>query len=184
MLQPLFQLYSLVSIHALTRRATLPLLFISLLQYCFNPRPHAEGDHLVFDWTDHSTGFNPRPHAEGDRCCTALRPVCSSFNPRPHAEGDSIRRPIDWQPSKFQSTPSRGGRHCKGDWATGGQVSIHALTRRATYPQYQTSTSRVFQSTPSRGGRQNVQEFSKSVILFQSTPSRGGRQPFSVQIGE
>ena len=38
-------------------------------------------------------------------------------------------------PKKFQSTPSRGGRHDFGiDYHYAKKISIHALTRRATRP--------------------------------------------------
>ena len=98
----------------------------------------------------------------------------------------------------FQSTPSRGGRHFRAlrlartllvsihaltrraTWQqsydpTNAIVSIHALTRRATHIHLQIQTSWKFQSTPSRGGRPSTCSRSKAAAKFQSTPSRGGR---------
>ena len=77
-------------------------------------------------------------------------------------------------------------------------VSIHALTRRATFRICSKRVNSRFQSTPSRGGRPDARRLGKrgnsfnprphaegdkrtkrgwvATIRFQSTPSRGGRQ--------
>ena len=143
------------------------------------------------------------------------------FQSTPSRGGRLAEHPIDVTAAKFQSTPSRGGRlRCsyqksenkefQSTPSRGGRpnmlyfqfavldVSIHALTRRATFPKkaklgqccvsihaltrratFTNSNSKgtaLFQSTPSRGGR--LQSFHASWIftLFQSTPSRGGRR--------
>ena len=101
-----------VSIHALTRRATNGGGFLVAQCRCFNPRPHAEGD---FPWLKNLIGE-------------------TSFNPRPHAEGDPTNVTSKSKESTFQSTPSRGGR-LMGlfRYPIKTNVSIHALTRRATF---------------------------------------------------
>ncbi len=57
-------------------------------------------------------------------------------------------------PRRFQSTPSRGGRHIvTGRTKEVNEISIHALTRRATQHGGTAAVQCGFQSTPSRGGR-------------------------------
>ena len=77
-----------VSIHALTWRATSPLPCISDELYSFNPRPHMEGDFFGMAVGQHTKSFNPRPHMEGDPALLIIRQERTSFNPRPHMEGD------------------------------------------------------------------------------------------------
>ncbi len=59
---------------------------------------------------------------------------------------------------------------------TGCIISIHALTRRATFEREKRKCTLIFQSTPSRGGRHGSLSQSSKSRIFQSTPSRGGRQ--------
>ena len=56
----------LVSIHALTWRATYDSRTIIYNFFSFNPRPHMEGDIVNFQLIFHKISFNPRPHMEGD----------------------------------------------------------------------------------------------------------------------
>ena len=76
------------------------------------------------------------------------------FNPRPHEEGD-LRGSVAFGIGReFQSTPSRGGRPCRRLLLrVAAEISIHALTRRATICATVSQSARLFQSTPSRGGR-------------------------------
>ena len=76
----------------------------------FNPRPHAEGDKKQIFGENGGFCFNPRPHAEGDGIVIVLFTLMTGFNPRPHAEGDFIEQRMSDRVD----------------------VSIHALTRRAT----------------------------------------------------
>ena len=55
--------------------------------------------------------FNPRPHEEGDHGAAIAGRTKKNFNPRPHEEGD-VGSPLEY--STYV-------------------ISIHALTRRATY---------------------------------------------------
>ena len=147
----------IVSIHALTRRATV-VSGSMIPRRRFNPRPHTEGDRKAqieanlkeaFQSTPSHGGrlcprdsvchrggvsihaltrratrakaafraikcFNPRPHTEGDASVSGFSSVSSCFNPRPHTEGDVVLE-----------------QHFGSD-----EVSIHALTRRATNPLY------------------------------------------------
>ena len=97
--------------------------------------------------------FNPRPHAEGDFASTFVATYHSGFNPRPHAEGDAIAQG-HCSREAFQSTPSRGGRPAGHSFSPNRNVSIHALTRRATtFSCAENLIIYAFQSTPSRGGR-------------------------------
>ena len=136
--------FVVVSIHALTWRAT---------NFSWN-----------FDWS--RSMFQSTP-SHGGRPRVATSSISStSFNPRPHMEGDSD---ADWgtpRVSLFQSTPSHGGRretpgtksqplcfnprpHMEGDWPQAGrkflyEVSIHALTWRATSQQRRLRQQRSF----------------------------------------
>ena len=101
----------LVSIHALTRRATRYRFGWSARIVRFNPRPHAEGDVDGFSFSHWELRFQSTPSRGGrlvqfdyggvsmivsihalTRRATAHRDfkimAAGSFNPRPHAEGD------------------------------------------------------------------------------------------------
>ena len=100
-----------VSIHALTRSATKP------------SQASGEGD----------TGFNPRTHEECDRNSRLFISMSFLFQST-HSRGVrlvSIR--IFRRLSPFQSTHSRGVRRCGSKAIYGWAVSIHALTRSATF---------------------------------------------------
>ena len=123
------------------------------LHSCFNPRPHAEGDDRIAHLATIEASFNPRPHAEGDALSfdsgTERKVSIHALTRRATCYAIILRRQL-----QFQSTPSRGGRqwsitewarilcfnprpHAEGDLTprqqqNKKQVSIHALTRRAT----------------------------------------------------
>ena len=56
-----------ISIHALVKRATFLFLRDSLFQCHFNPRPREEGDPAPARGSAKPNDFNPRPREEGDR---------------------------------------------------------------------------------------------------------------------
>ena len=124
-----FLLY--VSIHALLRRATWFARGSLIWKQSFNPRPPAEGDTRFTIPAPSGSSFNPRPPAEGDGYGYGYGGAFACFNPRPPAEGDCrsaascscvqvsihalLRRATSFllflpSPTKFQSTPSCGGR--------------------------------------------------------------------------
>ena len=77
------------------------------------------------------------------------------FNPRPHAEGDSVQCYVFFNI----------------------RVSIHALTRRATYTRFPFSS--FLNGFNPRPHAEGDWRWRKLVIIqreFQSTPSRGGRR--------
>ena len=79
--------------------------------------------------------------------------------------------------SPFQSTLSRGERPFEGriKWVL-GNISIHALTRRAARRRYLKPFGlKAFQSTLSRGERHEIAKIDSDIEKFQSTLSRGER---------
>ena len=149
-----------VSIHALTRSATVEMAQKELELASFNPRTHEE-----CDWTD---------------LCERHTEPC--FNPRTHEECDIIRVLRINHIRLFQSTHSRGvrpillRRHSRHY-----PVSIHALTRSATNKEFMSSLTAKFQSTHSRGVRPIYPALNSEGSGFQSTHSRGVRLPPSPQ---
>ncbi len=121
-----------VSIHALAKRATGRFGISGSLELSFNPRPREEGDLAGSVIEPRISRFNPRPREEGDQ----IRKICwrsaEGFNPRPREEGDIKRRCDLDGVEKFQSTPSRRGRLVFTSRPWMGEVSIHALAKRAT----------------------------------------------------
>ena len=101
----------MVSIHALTRRATNVRVNLYVM-IGFNPRPHAEGDPdlamnlmvlvvvSIHALTRRATGackrvvtrlwFQSTPSRGGRLAIRASETQGGSFNPRPHAEGDAF----------------------------------------------------------------------------------------------
>ena len=74
-----------ISIHALTWRATFPLIVIARVISYFYPRPHMEGDYLATVPLLVKNNFYPRPHMEGDSkhaevqaCISAAYLKCST----------------------------------------------------------------------------------------------------------
>ena len=120
----------------------------------FNPRPHEEGDTVrcicdckvkisihaltrratsLASWLTIWTKFQSTPSRGGRPLLAFVAQQIINFNPRPHEEGDLIVSVRTTPRNGFQSTPSRGGRPVRlaPDYAF-YQISIHALTRRAT----------------------------------------------------
>ena len=120
---------------------------------CFNPRPHAEGDSqelIVF------TRWHVSIHALTRRATarvrsTAVLPLVSIHALTRRA---TLQKSAKCTNTKFQSTPSRGGRQ--------------AVSKDKQFEL-------KFQSTPSRGGRPTTTSKITVTYMFQSTPSRGGR---------
>ena len=61
-----------------------------LIEYFWNfyPRPHMEGDTILFLPPGDVRDFYPRPHMEGDIEERFAFPNWGNFYPRPHMEGD------------------------------------------------------------------------------------------------
>ena len=142
-----------VSIHALTRSATPTILIEIPFGFSFNPRTHEECDYNRYLLIQHRISFNPRTHEECDYNGRLICYFTPCFNPRTHEECDK-----------------RYNRLCsKSD------VSIHALTRSATYVLLCTPRHRhLFQSTHSRGVRRRAWAMSsdaKSVSIHALTRS-------------
>ena len=122
-----------ISIHALTRSATILLRLIDSVLINFNPRTHEECDIKTIFSSLSSADFNPRTHEECDlKSCvsSSTRPRFQSTHSRGVRHNNRPNRNI-W--SRFQSTHSRGVRLDTG--ALVGEIrsiSIHALTRSAT----------------------------------------------------
>ena len=144
----------MVSIHAPTRGATLPV------------QPGRRGNRVSIHAPTRGATSAP---------VVWILPV-RRFNPRPHAGGDLSFALLKMGSIMFQSTPPRGGRprSSSSSWMN-IRVSIHAPTRGATAPRSSLSKRSLFQSTPPRGGRLGIFPASLTVSMFQSTPPRGGR---------
>ena len=121
-------------------------------------------------------GFNPRPHAEGDASCWYYFPLeavsIHALTRRATKESEQLNAH-----SRFQSTPSRGGRHKRERFFIIGKQFQSTPSRGGRLRSLSVGFfSLLFQSTPSRGGRLNPMATNKSNLVFQSTPSRGGRR--------
>ena len=168
----------LVSIHALTRRATINSLPHGKLQW-FQSTPSRGGRQQKILRTQHLFTFQSTPSRGGRLVCSCHWVIHGLFQSTPSRGGRHTLHSIYHVTSTFQSTPSRGGRPCRRTlrWSAVGfnprphaegdslvvnraeikPVSIHALTRRATDCDKQRRCFKMFQSTPSRGGRHNLQ---------------------------
>ena len=80
----------LVSIHALTWRATHYRICSCMQTLGFNPRPHMKGDAKAQQVAHPDDGFNPRPHMKGDIIEVHKVNNTRCFNPRPHMNGDLL----------------------------------------------------------------------------------------------
>ena len=153
MLQLLCGLRPSISIHALTRRATrfsqicFPNFNISI--HALTRRATLYGSFplvLLFD-------FNPRPHEEGDTLPQCSRTAQVYFNPRPHEEGDDDRP---------QAAVTR-------------QISIHALTRRATVTRWLiVSRSIYFNPRPHEEGDEHIDTCFRLCAYFNPRPHEEG----------
>ena len=120
---------------------------------CFDPRPHAEGDHsgdvlrADVDVSIHAfmrratisatasclePQFRSMPSCGGRRWPTPGRAGARGFDPRPHAEGDSSSAAAAAPSSCFDPRPHAEGDSRPTSGASRTSVSIHALMRRAT----------------------------------------------------
>ena len=81
----------IVSIRALTRRATRRHLQLREGREGFNSCPHAEGNMTVCCSAECSKSFNSCPHAEGNGKVEQRRKGVAGFNSCPHAEGNTSR---------------------------------------------------------------------------------------------
>ena len=97
------------------------------------------------------------------------------FNPLPHAEGDSTATAAAGRYSKFQSTPSRRGRH-KGGSHLLPYWSFNPLPHAEgddIEPEFW-AENLEFQSTPSRRGRHNSKLSFQSLVCFNPLPHAEG----------
>ena len=84
------------------------------------------------------TDFNPRSHEESDEWLENKAIKYTNFNPRSHEESDQQIRHLRRRPH---------------------QISIHALTKRATFAQKFENLPQLFQSTLSRRERRTFTGF-------------------------
>ena len=187
-----------VSIHALAKRATRTQ--IPATPSCgFNPRPREEGDPLTLEPASPYSMFQSTPSRGGRPVDYYPHVWPEGFNPRPREEGDfprvrvvgrlevsihALAKRATFHVSgssavlKFQSTPSRRGRHLRSVNRDLDEAFQSTPSRRGRLPA---SPGRpiddVFQPTPSRRGRPTGATFLDIRYAFQSTPSRRGRQP-------
>ncbi|EHO85548.1 hypothetical protein HMPREF0380_00880 [Eubacterium infirmum F0142] len=147
-----------ISIHALARSATSVCLCLSITRNNFNPRTREECDKTLMQVLKSRRNFNPRTREECDNTVTLKSCVIA----------------------KFQSTHSRGVRHCTNLARNGIDInfnprtreecdtcpishlahhlyiSIHALARSATLLVRERKLRKGFQSTHSRGVRHRL----------------------------
>ena len=102
--------------------------------------------------------------------------IYGCFNPRTHEECDIAQSTMETISFQFQSTHSRGVRPLVKNQDPRAKVSIHALTRSATFGEIDWTVPCGFQSTHSRGVRLWGIVLAVPFVLFQSTHSRGVRR--------
>ena len=164
-----------VSIHALTRSATLP----------------GYGYHGP-------EGFNPRTHEECDLAILTGRTSLLCFNPRTHEECDLFTRMADLLRRSSIHALTRSATNNGKNTAYDCNVSIHALTRSATHdgtwrmgkrrsfnPRTHEECDKPLGGMPSCAGGFNPRTHEECDLIacsnvppaqFQSTHSRGVRQ--------
>ncbi len=125
------------------------------LPSCFNPRPRAGGDLLLFAGQCHLDVSIHAPARGATVCGGVSRASSSSFNPRPRAGGDPIAVYHRNAIPLFQSTPPRGGR----------------LVQFLREPD-----QHCFNPRPRAGGDAVLIGCHSPLMRFQSTPPRGGRR--------
>ena len=85
----------IISIHALTRSATVPIVRLPVCRCYFNPRTHEECDPVFRHLMCYDIYFNPRTHEECDYHFTPIKQSAFfNFNPRTHEECDSARSSV------------------------------------------------------------------------------------------
>ena len=168
---PLEYEYTVISIHALVKRATLFSRHSNTPISHFNPRPREEGDNravlhhplarisihaLVKRATNTALlqarslkHFNPRPREEGDTALTAVQRWTRDFNPRPREEGDDLVPEEMWTNVISIHALVKRATRSKMSLSIISSISIHALVKRATLLTTEAVPPRTFQSTPS-----------------------------------
>ena len=101
---------SLISIHALVKRATHCFEMLPLVSFLFQSTPSWRGRPPQPTDIRLPANFNPRPREEGDIVINSYLVAGMYFNPRPREEGDILRILQLQLPLRFQSTPSWRGR--------------------------------------------------------------------------
>ncbi len=97
--------------------------------------------------------FNPRPREEGDRPCTRGDVGKCHFNPRPREEGDGLR----------------------GAFFINGDISIHALVKRATLCDRETQLySCYFNPRPREEGDRKRSLSFRCLSYFNPRPREEG----------
>ena len=126
------KIITIISIHALTRRATIQAERIDKYFRYFNPRPHTEGDRRSCSNRNVYCRFQSTPSHGGRRKPRNFCKLLRDFNPRPHTEGDNNLFAVSQPLFNFNPRPHTEGdsKNCKYFWYS--LISIHALTRRAT----------------------------------------------------
>ena len=123
--------------------------------FTFQSTPSHGGRRLcVLDLNNRIYSFNPRPHMEGDVLLFIYTLLCSVVSIHALTWRATSVVEIQNAETKFQSTPSHGGRL---------RAEKKSLTQNG------------FQSTPSHGGRHEARNHQPCAVGFQSTPSHGGR---------
>ena len=186
-----------ISIHAPPRGATFCFSGMVSPLYYFNSRPSARGDARLRVCSAAQSDFNSRPSARGDNArdvVVCFKLISIHAPPRGatpkfralyvrvfisiHAppRGATAWRCASLQPSSFQFTPLREGRHPRvAKHPRLVSISIHAPPRGATTPrQRPTLHLSVFQFTPLREGRRIEDGKYNYEGDFNSRPSARG----------
>ena len=186
-----------VSIHAPARGATPIGVSHDAVERCFNPRPRAGGDSCSSSRMGcPDQCFNPRPRggrptrAAGDRASAMvsihapargatlavadLRLTNEQFQSTPPRGGDHCRRSDAMRSLSFNPRPRGGRRQRSAQPGQHNTVSIHAPARGATLPACVDRRLRRFQSTPPRGGRRwTCQCRLRSAVVSIHAPAGG-----------
>ena len=122
-----------ISIHALTRRATrLSAVGCRLDHISIHALTRRATNRLYANSTNR-INFNSHSHEESDVFTLRLLSSASNFNSHSHEESDQSGLSFPPFPALFQFTLSRGERQISGlDGDMSDIISIHTLTRRAT----------------------------------------------------
>ena len=146
---------------------------------CFNPRTHEECDLFTRMADLLRRSFNPRTHEECDNSPKRSQMFQDCFNPRTHEECDPIRRYISHHLAVSIHALTRSATFYKTLGRDSFVVSIHALTRSATcclaslILRLQVSIHALTRSATYDSDAKVGDQ------LFQSTHSRGVR-PFEI----
>ncbi len=144
---------------------------------CFDPRPHAGGDHRVGPGRRQQQRFDPRPHAGGD-IHAPLRRHLIVVSIRAPMQGATARSsPARTHRSRFDPRPHAGGdATCRRPRAS-QLVSIRAPMQGATPPAEPHISTSTFRSAPPCRGRLIARSVYQAIRLFRSAPPCRGRPP-------